>query len=490
MGNSVTAEIDKKKDFSFYLHIAVTLALMLGISCIPPIEPITPFGMQMIGIFAGMLYGWTFSGIIWTSLVGMIAMGLTEYATFTHIVETGMGNTITQLVLMSCLFIAAIEKCQLSRYIALWMLSRKMLRGRPWLFSGFILLVALLLGAFVTPIAGVLLCCLITYDVCAQVGFKQGDGYPTVMIIGIFILGIIGMGGIPWGIVPLIVMGSFTQMSGEAFNFLTYFLYYWPIAIIILAAYILLCKYVFRIDVKLMCDLDVDKLFSSKGYNKTMTHHQKLVFTVLLIYIATMISPNLLPETWFLAKILDKVGVLGIMIFYVVLLQLIKVDGKALISFQEDAKHIQWEAVILTAAVMPLSNMLTVKETGITAFLVTNLGGMISGGSVIVFAAIIFFLATLITNFCNNAVTGVLLLPIICNFAPILGISASVIAIPMIMCLHLAIMTPAACPISAMLHSNREWVKTLDIYKYGGAGVLVSMVIVMTIGFAWMSTLA
>ena len=38
-------------------------------------EAITPWGMQTIGIFIGVLYGWTVDSKIWPSLLGIVALG-------------------------------------------------------------------------------------------------------------------------------------------------------------------------------------------------------------------------------------------------------------------------------------------------------------------------------------------------------------------------------------------------------------------------------
>lgn len=53
------------KDVKYYVNSAICLALMLGFGYLPPLAPITPLGMQILGIFLGMVYGWIFVGIPW-----------------------------------------------------------------------------------------------------------------------------------------------------------------------------------------------------------------------------------------------------------------------------------------------------------------------------------------------------------------------------------------------------------------------------------------
>ena len=39
----------------YYIHVAISLLLMLGFGHLPPIEPLTPFGMKALGIFLGKM---------------------------------------------------------------------------------------------------------------------------------------------------------------------------------------------------------------------------------------------------------------------------------------------------------------------------------------------------------------------------------------------------------------------------------------------------
>ena len=49
-------ETAKKFDAKYYVHSVIGLILMFGIPLIPPIEPITHIGMQIGGIFIGLVY--------------------------------------------------------------------------------------------------------------------------------------------------------------------------------------------------------------------------------------------------------------------------------------------------------------------------------------------------------------------------------------------------------------------------------------------------
>ena len=94
-----------KKDHK-YLHFAITLAIMLLFRFIPPIGSITPYGMAIIGIFIGMIYGWSVDAgnLIWTSLLGLFALALTDYGTAGNALAAAFGNESVMLMLLGMFF--------------------------------------------------------------------------------------------------------------------------------------------------------------------------------------------------------------------------------------------------------------------------------------------------------------------------------------------------------------------------------------------------
>ena len=66
----------KDKEIAYYAHSLISLLIMFGCGQLTPIPPLTPLGMNLIGIFLGVLYGWIFIDIIWPSMAGLLALML------------------------------------------------------------------------------------------------------------------------------------------------------------------------------------------------------------------------------------------------------------------------------------------------------------------------------------------------------------------------------------------------------------------------------
>lgn len=61
---------------SYYVHTVICLVIMFGFGHLPPLDPLTPLGMNLIGIFLSVLYGWVCIEIVWPSLAGLLALML------------------------------------------------------------------------------------------------------------------------------------------------------------------------------------------------------------------------------------------------------------------------------------------------------------------------------------------------------------------------------------------------------------------------------
>ena len=65
-------------NISYFVHSAVVLAFLFLFRLVPPIEPLRPVSMQVIGVFVGVIYGWVNVGLAWPSLLGVVALGCTD----------------------------------------------------------------------------------------------------------------------------------------------------------------------------------------------------------------------------------------------------------------------------------------------------------------------------------------------------------------------------------------------------------------------------
>ena len=95
---------------SYYVHTIIVFVLMFGFPRLPLIEPLTPYGMHVVGIFLGCLYGWTMIGPIWPSFLGLIVLGFTEFGTMTDAFKEAYGGDTYLFVFFMLSFAALFHR--------------------------------------------------------------------------------------------------------------------------------------------------------------------------------------------------------------------------------------------------------------------------------------------------------------------------------------------------------------------------------------------
>lgn len=82
-----------------YVNIAVTALLMFGFGFLPPFATLTPVGMRLLGIFLGVIYGYSTCEIVWPSLMAMVAFGISGYTTMNAAIASMLGHPVVFQVL-------------------------------------------------------------------------------------------------------------------------------------------------------------------------------------------------------------------------------------------------------------------------------------------------------------------------------------------------------------------------------------------------------
>lgn len=473
----------QKKNTMYYVNSLITLIIMFGFGQIPASEPLTPLGMNLIGIFLGLLYGWVFVDIVWPSMAGLLALMLVGGMAPKVLLNSSFGDPIVVMMFFIFIFCAAIDFYGLSRFISMWFITRNFVKGKPWAFTFVFLASIFLLGGLTSASPAALIGWAILYGVCDLCGYKKGDGYPTMMIFAIVFAAQVGMSMIPFKQVPLTVLGAFSNISGTEIDYAKYMLIAILSCIVCALLLVFICKYVFKPDVSKLASLDASKL-AKDGDSLKLNKQQKIVLGFLVALVLCLLLPSFLPKTFFLTVFLNGIGNTGVCVLIVGIMCFLKVDGEPLIKIKKMIDNgVAWGIIFLLAAVQPLSTAMSGEDSGITAWLMNLLDPIFGGRSPIFFMIVIGLIATLLTNVMNNGALGVALMPIVYSYCLANNVDPQLSVIIIVMCVHLAFLTPAASSSASLLHGN-EWITTKDIMKSGSVIVILSWlaVTIITVG--------
>ncbi len=482
----MTTATPKKSQAGYYIHSAISLIIMFGFGQLPAVEPLTPLGMNLIGIFLGVLYGWIFVEIVWPSLAGLLALMLIGGMKPKALLAKSFGDPIVQMMFFIFVFCATISHYGLSRFISLWFISRSWLRGRPWVFSAVFLSSMFILGGLTSASPAAIIGWSILYAICDVCGYRKGEGFPTMMVFGIVFAAQIGMCIIPFKQVPLTVFGAYENISGVGIDYGKYMIIAFLVCALCLVLFNVMARYVFKPDMSKLNRLDPTQLAADGALN--LNRIQKIVLFCLFLLVFFLLAPNFMPRDFFLTVFLKSIGNTGIVILLVTGMALYRIDGKPLLPFKKMTDTgVTWGIVLLLALVQPLSGAMAAPDTGITQLLMSVLESLFGGTSPTVFAVCLSGAALLLTQFMNNGAVGVAFMPLLHSYCQATGTPPEIPLVLMVLCVHVAFLTPAASASAALLHGN-EWSDTRTIWKTAPLGIVLAYaamaLVTVTVGSA------
>ncbi len=467
----------RKLSASYLIHCVIGFFLVFGFGFFPPFATLTPLGMKVLGIFIGTIYLWSFLEILWPSLMGLIALGLSGYGSSVQVMKDAFGDNITVMVLFGMILFGAIQEVGITEYISRWFLTRKIINGRPMVFSFIFIFCTYVLAALSASILpSILFMWAILYGVLQDVGYKKGEKYTSLMVIGTYIGAMVGHGAKPFVATGLILTGAYTGSTGREIDYLQYMSFGVVIAVLCIILYVMLMKFVFKPDTSKIANISTDQF--DQNELPPFNPQQKILTAVLILFMVLMLLPSVLPKSWGIIIALNTIGNTGIAIGLVAILCMIHIDKKPVMNIKSViTKYVAWDVYFLVAMVMVMGNALTSEGTGVNELLVQVLGPVLGGKSPFVFTAILIVFAVVVTNFANNTVVGVMMIPVIYSFSVQNGANADAVATIVFLALHWACITPAASVYSCVLHGNTEWVDTKDVVKYTSIFIACSIVV-------------
>ncbi|MGI6224735.1 MAG: SLC13 family permease [Peptococcales bacterium] len=463
-----------KKETVYYLHTLIFLIITFGFGYLPTFSTVTEMGMKILGIFLGALYGWIFIGLIWPSLICLLALPLSGYMNAKAMFNASFGDPVVQMMFFIFVFCATISYYGLSKYISLWFISRKFVLGKPWMFTFAFLISIFILGGLTSASPAAIIGWSILYGICDVVGYKKGDDYPTIMIFGILFAAQIGMSMIPFKQVPLTVLGAYETMSGQGINYGNYMLISVLTCIFLSLAFIIVCKYILKPDVEKLKKIDLEALNIKDEL--VLNKIQKIIMFFLALLVILLVLPTFLPKGLFFTVFLNKIGSTGVCVLIVAIMCFLKIDGKPLLNFKKMVDTgVAWGIILLLAVVQPLAGAMTNESTGIVKMIISTLDPIFAGKSAVFFILVMGAIAVVITNFINNGAVGVALMPVCYALSVSMGLPPEISVIIVTILVHCAFLTPAASSSAALLHGN-EWIKSNEIAKLSLIFVVVAYV--------------
>lgn len=468
---------DKK---TIHVLIAILLDILISV-LVPPVNGLTAIGVRTLGAAVATVYLWTFVATDWTSLLSVVLFAVAGVMPFSSLI-TGGAIPVMLIITMSAVTIPLSKTGFIARVIN-WAVSRRFLRGRPWLFLAFYFAAIYVIGCFLDVAACVLIALPVAKELCREIGYEDDSKFASVMYMGLIWFSMWGYAATPIAhTVSIIIMGLVETYTGQAISMFDYMAVGIPSTIILGILSFLVLRFIVRPDVSKFVHYDPEK--RAQKISQKMSVGERNAVIIFCLVVVGILFPDLfkgvLPEAsaFVSALTINAPAIVGIAVMYLVKDE----KGERLLDFTKCIHEIPWGAALLVMGMFVMAPSLTAENTGIPVLIANLLEPLTSNmTSWIPLVLIVSVFCAVLTNFMScNAVANIafsLIAPIAVALEPMVSVTA--LAIVVAIAANIGIMTPAASAASAIVLGSGASLK--HAMKYGAVMIPVSVLLCMVI---------
>lgn len=459
-----------------YVHCAVVFVLAFFFRFLPPIGQVTPYGMGILGTFIAAIYGWSTIGMVWPSFICLTAIGLTIGPN--QMIAAGFNATILAMIFVF-LLMALLEETGATTWLVNTILGSKFTMGKPWL-TLFLLFGAAYIGGILNSMVMAIVFMGVFTTLCKNLNVTPYTKLPTCLMIGTALALLMGQISIPVMGNAMMIMATYNAMFPVPLNLLQYMAFMIPMGFLMIATFVCIMRFVLRVDVAPLKNFDPAMFGGTQKASRDM----KLAMMFFVIYMVLVVMSSI-GALGTVAAFLGKFGMFGIIAMVICVMMLLKKeDGTPYLNFHMSAAKIGWDPVLMVAFIMVISSYMNTAETGISQTLMSLLMPFTTL-SPFVFIVVALFFAMVTTNVATNLIIIVMVMPVIYNFAGMVGLNASGLMCLLFIAAHLALATPAAAPPTGIMMTAKEMIKVGDFSKYALISLPILFAVLMLVGIPY-----
>ena len=465
-------------------------ALILGLLCmflcklLPPAGGLTPAGMQVLGIFAGVLIMWLTIAIHWPSLLGIAMLATVPGLSLNKLLAVSVGNSTFSFLLFTFMCTYALSKTPFVKRCAIGFICSRIARKGSWWFLISYCASVLIIGMFMSPVVLFVIYLPILDAICEELQLRNEDSLTNSLVLGQLICAEMSCGMTPIAhVFPIMALGFYSAATGKSIAYGDYMLFAVPVGLICFAALMLIFRFVLKPDMSKVANLDFDAL------EKTippMEKYEKMVLSICVAVVIMWIVPGFLKSSFpGIYQFFKNQGTAFPPLVGASLLCLLTLEGKPLLDFKEAvSKGVDWGSIIMAAGTLALGAAMTNKTVGITAWISQTIAPLLQSASAATMVLFIIAWASIQTNVSSNMVTVTVVTAIaipLCN-ATNGAINTAVVCALIGMIASYAYATPPAHPAVALAIGS-EKTTTGQVLKLGITMMIIAVLVTVAVGY-------
>lgn len=476
-----------KENKILYYTIASICILFMFFGRFIPINGLSQQGVGLIFVFVSTMVLWMVYGLVWPSLLCLVALGFLNYGNFGGILASSFGDQTWVFLLFTFVLSFALVQTPVFKRIALAFVSIRLARTNGHLFIFLFLLAVLIIACFTSPT--VLFA--IMYPILKEIFFlakvKKGDKLSKYLMLGMCFTIAIGSGMTTIAhVFPLTAIATAERIIGHTLDIsiLQYMAFAIPFGLVafllIVGTFLLILK---KEDTVCLTNVNVINI---KNTLPKMNIQELVSIITFLIVVLLWIIPSLLKPIAldFYSFMNTTLGIAIPPLIGCVVLAFVKIGDKPILGIIESMKNnIPWSSLLVCAAALALGAAF--EPTGLKTFFEGVFKQAFSNLPGILLLAVLVIWTLLETNFSSNLVTATLVATLATNILqPRLNIDLNFAAVISIIgaLSGFAFATPPAHPNTALTVSS-GYVNSKQTLGWGMTTAGYSMIAALLIGY-------
>lgn len=454
---------------------------MFGFRFLPPMGQMTPAGMGALGIFIGAVYGWTVIGILKPTLLAITSFIFLVGAT--KFLASSFGIAMVGMLLILFPICGMLNKYGVVETLAQKFVTASFCEGHPWRLCFMILM-----GAYICVNINVLVAAVLFIEfmrnICKVANIETPNKFSVCMMIGIALAMMTGQLMIPVHGTPLVLIGALGSITGTTVNLAKYMALIIPMSWMVLATYLVVMKYVIRVDVTPLKAVTAEALGGKAKFNADQTKALVVMVCLIAALVASVAMPASAGAVY--TVLTGTLGLFGIcMVTMCIVLFLKDSSGKPMFDFNECARlGMHWDPFFLVAFIIPFSTYMTGGETGISATLASLMTPLFALPP-LAFLVLMYLAVNVITNFAQNTVVVIIFLPLFMTYGVATGTAMGGYYILLFLLAQMAIASPGSSTLCGVIYSARDLVDTKMVAATAVKVLPIMFVILMVVGLPY-----
>ncbi len=478
--------IKNNKTVKFYLIIGISFLIMVGVGLLPPFGSMTVFGMQMLGVFFGCIFGWLLGIVVPVALLGIVMAGLiVSGQTVDSMMSAVQSAQMVLVIFWALIFVYGLGKCGILDFLASKIMSVKWCVKSPWHLAVSLWLCTMVCAALSSqPFATMLLMFSMYYSIADKIGAKKKSAYTALVLVFITAVSAIGVGMVPYS--SMILM-SLSIMSATVPNIVYNIPLICAVNLLVTFGFIILGGIFLKIMMvtnRIKVEFVISNAENLVEHNAKFDTKVKWGFFYIIFLVVLMLIPTFLPAESVMKAFFNRIGMVGMFTVVVTLMCLTFVDGRPLIDFERAMREgaVNWQVYFMMGTALVVSGQLVTEQAGLTLTIQAAVNGIVSDMSAYLLALVFIIVGLALTNCITNIVAMNLIIPMLTTFMMLKGVNpAFLVGIAGIVLDH-GLILPSGSPLGAFIHGNTEWLESKQVYLYATCAAICLAISVAIIG--------